>query len=511
MSSFPGALLAFSCGTALLSAAVIQGTVLEDRTGRPLARAQVRLAPARTGGGSGGASALSDRSGRFSFPSLTAGAYILSASRAGFADSRYGRTSPASSGTPIALDTESVFFAEVRMKRLGSISGVVWDENQVGLPQISVYAYRASKPPRVAGSGTTDDRGVFRVPGLPAGRYYVRTGARSLDDGTGLLPTFFPQAAPLQEARVVDVELDHDTPDINISPLFGRLGRLEGSVAAPQFGNQPIQATVTLFSDTGRSSVYVDPRGEFQVDQLAPGIYELLAEASIRGMPLADFQAIQVADRPAMAGLRLFESPRISLEIIDQDGKPVGADRLVVTARRKEPAGEGAPQNLRPEGSQLAPGNWEVSITTPPDLYLVSLSAGEPIWRPKDSVEDGGWLPAWVPRSKSQSWRIRVSTRPGILRGRVADSAGNPAVGAPVFLLGVSADVRRRAGGVRTVHADQNGEYRFAGLPPGDYRVMSSFEFEAPDADAFQVAQAPTITLTEGAETTQRLSVWPIR
>ena len=57
---------------------------------------------------------------------------------------------------------------------MGAITGIVWDENQVGLAEQDVVVYEVSRPLRLVMRVTTDDRGSYRVGELPRGRYYVR-------------------------------------------------------------------------------------------------------------------------------------------------------------------------------------------------------------------------------------------------------------------------------------------------------------------------------------------------
>jgi hypothetical protein len=80
---------------------------------------------------------------------------------------------------------------------MGAISGRVLDENGVGLQRITVLTYHARFPLRSVAEAKSDDRRVYRIAGLDPGRYWLRTAAAILDDGSGLLPTFGPLAREL--------------------------------------------------------------------------------------------------------------------------------------------------------------------------------------------------------------------------------------------------------------------------------------------------------------------------
>ena len=85
-----------------VQAAVIRGTVVENQTGRALARASVVLEPV-PGTPASKQNARTSRYGTFEFKALPAGAYLLSASRAGFATAQYGQKQWRSSGLPIVV------------------------------------------------------------------------------------------------------------------------------------------------------------------------------------------------------------------------------------------------------------------------------------------------------------------------------------------------------------------------------------------------------------------------
>ena len=88
-------------------------------------------------------------------------------------------------GAPIVLaEPECHYVAELRLRRLGAVAGMVWDENQVGLPEQDVIVYEATRPPKMAARGKTDDRGVYRITGLPPGEYVVATAQPSVSAST---------------------------------------------------------------------------------------------------------------------------------------------------------------------------------------------------------------------------------------------------------------------------------------------------------------------------------------
>jgi len=473
------------------AAAVLDGVVLEQRTGRPLARAKVSLEAIRALATSPISTLLTDSQGRFRFSSLPAGAYLLTARRDGYAAAKFGQKRWNGPGTPIVVEESSGFFAEMRLKRLGAISGAVLDENQVGLAAHHVYAFRAGRQPlRMVAAGASDDRGVYRITGLEPGRYYVRTGARELEDGRTLAPTFFGQTSAAAQASVVEVDLDVEAAGIDVAPLPGRLVRLSGSVAgAPS-------ATVTLYSDTGKRELRVEASGQFVFDQLAPGnYYQILAEST--DPPRAGYRRLWVGEAPSNVALDLGPLPALRIRCEEKSGKAFDPRQVSVFLRRNEPPESNVIRVLGSETVALSPGEYMAGAAAPPQLAIDSLR-----------MPRGGPGPNEFTALPGQALELTVvlSAQPASVVGQISSRDGKPLTGAPVFLHPVDPELCTRLQGSRASRTDQNGEYRFFGLPPGKYQIFSSFELE-PQEDDWGKIPARTVTLEEGQQAKVNLEV----
>lgn len=215
-------------------AGVIAGTVLEQQSGRPLARTVVRLQPiSKPGNETRSFQTRAESSGAFTFPGVPDGLYLILATREYYFPAAFGQKRPSGQGTPVEVTADSKVFAELRMRRMGVITGRVLDENDIGMPDIPVIAYRARFPLRSVGRGTSDDRGVYRIFNLEPGKYWVRTVSHTLDDGSGLLPTFGPETMETREARLHEVRVDEETAYADVRPAPGRLFHLGGVIACP--------------------------------------------------------------------------------------------------------------------------------------------------------------------------------------------------------------------------------------------------------------------------------------
>jgi protocatechuate 3,4-dioxygenase beta subunit len=467
---------------ALARAAVLEGTVVESRSGRPLARSTIILYQLREGSLSRQDTARGDSAGRFAFASLPPGAYVVAAERPGFAPARYGQKR-GGGGTPVVLAADGHFACELRLRRLGSITGEALDENGVGLPGITVLAYPSQEQPlRIAQSAASDDRGVYRIAGLDPGRYVVRTAAHQLPDQGGLLPTYYGQTTSLAEARVVDVELDAESPGVSIQPIAGKLGRIEGKVG----GGIPF--SLALYSETGRTEAAVTPNGNFVFTQLAPGEYELMAQAA--GVPArAAWQRLRAGEGTQSTVLDMAPWPAVRVRVETTDARAAAPQAWVTLKRTRLTHDLPVPRIPAGASVELLPGEYSASAQSGPEGYVMSL---------RTSQGPGGDFTA-LARAVIEII-VTVCPRPAAISGKVVTENGTPVAGAPVFLSPIDGDLRRRLGGARAVRSGEDGTYRFAGLAPGSYQVLSSFDFDSPEQVPWAVEPARTVPLEESQD-----------
>src|SRR5205807_8571038 len=125
---------------------------------------------------------------------------------------------------------------------------------------------------------------------------------------------------------------------------------------------------------------------------------------------------------------------------------------------------------------------WEVSLP-PPSGYYVSGFYGSGMGRTRTRPD--GWNEFLV--NDYSSVRFTLSGGPGEMHG-VVKSYSDPVVGAPVYLEGYDPETRTRVTDLRAVRTDIHGLYRFQGLAPGIYRVLSTFEYQMPDTASMDLA-----------------------
>ncbi len=469
---------------ASLDAAVIRGSVVNYDGGEALSHAEVTL-KAIAGSGGSTKTAHTDSFGNFTFSPVSAGAYLVSATRQYAVAALYGQKRWNSAGTPVTVEANDTLTLSIRLHRFGAITGRVAEENDVGIPGHEVVAYRDAKPPQAVAHAATDDYGRYRLYGLTPGTYLVRSAAKTVD-GVGYLPAFAPSAPEADQGRRVEVQLDLDSSGIDVHPMQGRLYQVAGQVS----GGAP--AELTLAGEAGRQTITVS--GAFRFDPVPPGRYELYGTAPADSpSPMAAAHIYLPVDRD-ISGLavvlRWVQPTRIEYS------QPAGGTapytgNIALLARRVDLAGARDIVNLgpRPTSAVLGPGQWEL---------LLQHSAGSPATGSSPtgagsglSSQSGGWYRfmagdvVWLPAPSGS----------GSLGGIVVGPDRIPVVGAPVYLEVYERRSKTRVGELRTVNTNARGAYQFTGLAPGQYRVLATFEYVAPDTATMELCGAQTVNV----------------
>lgn len=498
----PRLVLLLALATTALSAAVIRGTIVENRTGKPLSRVSVVLQPIAGTPGSP-ATLRTNNFGGFEFQSLAGGSYVLKASRRGFLPLEYGQKLWNSAGQPIVLADDGSAFLNLRLMRYGGITGAILDENDIGLSDHEVVVYRNTQPPQLAARGKSDDRGMYRISGLEPGVYLVRT-AGTQDEQISYVPTFSKEALEREEARTVQVFLDEDATGMDIRPAHGKLFTISGSV-----GVCLGEVNVTLASDLGRRTVKVSCESSFQFGSLPPGAYEIYAEVlEVPGW--GAYTQVSLAKGDVSLTLKLPPGPPLGPHPTGFSFYPLtagGANAPQVTVRRKDLAGVGPAiaLQLTNNSAMLAPGRWEASLL-PPSGYYVSGFFGSGMGRTRTRPD--GWNEFLV--TEYSSARFTLSGGPGEMHG-VVKSFSDPVMGAPVYLEGYDPETRTRVTDLRVVRTDIHGLYRFQGLAPGIYRVLATFEYQMPDTASMEFAAAPQVRVEAHSDLQMDLDLYGVR
>jgi len=318
---------------AAIGTAFLAGQVVDETTGRPVPDAVVRInaaSPSLSGNLMFGplanrAAVATDSQGRYFFGSLPAGSYAPRATKPGYA---------ASVGTPRATalaDGERILDLNIRLARLGTLSGVLRDDAGDPVVGTDVVALRRTlvngRPTlRPSGQSTSDDRGQYRLTSLAAGDYFVCACTRRsmpfdgvllstlAADPTQLLgvatraiavgadvahvdntmrtfaPTFYPSSTTVAGATKVTLGAGDDKAgiDFELTPTVST--RVSGVVTG---GISPILAWQITLAPAGESEeatsftqlapMLVQPDGRFDFAGVTPGQYVLRVTHLVNG------------------------------------------------------------------------------------------------------------------------------------------------------------------------------------------------------------------------------------
>ena len=278
--------------------ATIQGRVTSVDTGGPIRLALVtvdtRPRDAETG-------VMTDDEGRYELQ-VPAGRYTLSVSKPGYVGLDFGQLRTLERGTVLDLSAGTlVRNVNLVLPRGGALSGTLFDPFGEPATNASVRALRYQfsggrwtlAPINRFSTFTSDDRGRFRLYGLPPGEYYVEAsfppfGLRGRQDARTYAPTFYPGAVDPDSAERVRLGLSQELDGLDFRLTLALTARVSGRVldssGAPPTGI-PSVSLIREGVSSSRASLWSSPvaaDGTFTVPGVSPGTYTAYASESTR-------------------------------------------------------------------------------------------------------------------------------------------------------------------------------------------------------------------------------------
>lgn len=474
-----GALLAIVCGLAASKLAAQQTAqlagvvVTTDSSRTPVRRAIVTITA--TDQQSGGA--VTDDQGRFVIAGLSPGRFTLTVSKPGYLPTTYSATPERRSRTFIELAAgAAVTNLVVPIVRGAAMSGVVRDANGDPASGVRVMALPRGTTVRTADaperSTFTDDRGAYRLYGLPVGEYALAVipqsvGALPIDvmtealvdaalheqerrtgraapaiatpppahpsRGRSYVPIFYPSTASGADATWLTLAAGDDRTGLDVTlslvPVALVEGRILGVDGAPISAAQPTLTNTGPFippSITGSVSpeLTMTPgaNGVFRINRVAPGRYTL----SVRMSPTGPTGA-PVGTMPGWASMEV-DVAGDDIRGLELRLQPM----LSFSGRVTFPGAPPAPGTLTQIRVTLSP--LSVGSTREPAAIAVS-----------DTVQPDGTfdLSGLIPGPYRMSISAPVRTAPVPLWLRAATLAGRDLLDAPIDMkaLGNVTDV----------------------------------------------------------------------
>ena len=263
---------------------------------------------------------ITDHEGKYRIENIPAGSYaVLPMAPAYISEDVAGeRVLFVNKGETI----ENIDFVLIRG---GAITGKVVDADGRPIIEEDVVAIAEfeNAPARARYKGArTDDRGIYRIFGLPEGRYKVSAGSENNSHyrATSYKQTFHPGVQDAAQAAVIEVSEGSEAVNIDLV-LGGNIttytasGRIIDGQSGQPIPNVNFDVIRYINDHNSASAGYSftsNARGEFRLDKLVPGKYGVSARDRLTGEWRADEVQFELIDQD-VTGLVLKTSKAASI------------------------------------------------------------------------------------------------------------------------------------------------------------------------------------------------------
>ena len=482
------------------------------------------------------ARATTDDEGRYRITGVPAGSYTVAPFTPAFVVPT--ETSFAQPGKSITLGAgEDVDGIDFSLSRGGVITGRITDadgrpliEQRINLMRVDERGQRTPGSYMNPFMFSTDDRGIYRVYGLTAGRYKVSVGdapdsgmVRIGFGGGSYARTFHPDVQDESKATIIDVKPGGESTGIDIklghvSKTYVATGRVVDAetgkpMANLQYGHGGVSAQQTNINGFGWTNNRTNANGEFRIEGLSPGRFaafvvateqvDFYSEPAVFEVNDSDVSGLEIKVRrgSSISGVAVIEGsddPEVLAKLNKLEFRALvrseGLSAPSMTAVPISPDGSFRISGLRAGKVRIVLGGYP-----PPKGYsLVRVERDGTLQR--DGVEVG--------QGESVSGvRVVIGYGACVLRGEVKVEGGQIT---PDMRLRVTA---RRLEGESPMTAssgiDARGRFTIEGLQPGEYEVAVSLMRIAPSVPGAPpppgVVQPRTlvkqnVTVTSGSE-----------
>ena len=446
--------------------------------------------------------AVTDAEGRYRITDVAPGAYRVSVFAPAY--SIEGERDPSTPGKTINLaEGDNVEGIDFALARGAVITGKVTDDKDRPVIAAPVNAYKFDPDGNrqrlnlfnpMYMRWETDDRGVYRIFGLEAGRYLVAAGFDSSERRTsgGYRPTFYPGAADEAQAKVVEVEGGGEAANVDIRVAALAKGYVVTGRVVDADSGEPVPGVTVNYSPVigggfgfGTGMRMTNALGEFRFENLPPNSYGArVIYSDAQGLGVATFGPevkFDVVDGD-VGGLEIkaYRGATISgVVAVDGSNDPTLRAKLA-QVNLLTLGGSGAIMLSKwPEGNgTISPnGTFKLSNVQPGKVRLVAGFGGPTRFALLRIEHNGAEVNAFDVNPGDQITGVRLifAYGNGVIAGRVEVKGGSLPV-----------DVRmkayyRRVGASlafespKSTEVDGRGQFLFEGLTQGTYRLFLDF------------------------------------
>jgi hypothetical protein len=478
-----------------------------------------------------GSSATTDAEGRYRITGLPAGKFAVKVESAAFVPDKQG----GGNSRTVALDdneeTKNIDFSLVRG---GVITGRVTDSQ--GRPiiarhvRLQIVNEQGQKRDHNAQFGfdmySTDDRGVYRIYGLPPGRYIVSSGSAVWGNTGRKFPTtYHPGVTSEDQAAIIEVKEGGEATGVDItfgsaSTGYEALGRVIDS----ETGNPIPQASLMCFGigdeDKGftgfNGNAKTDAQGNFRFAGLSSGRYSLSLSPDLDFLSggieyYIDEATFEVASgNVAGIEVRAKRGGSISGIVVMENSNSSALrnklSQMVLSASVSKK--EGQQSSFNPFSGQRTAkiggdGKFRIAGLSPGEVSFgfFTLTGGNPtVARVERNGGDVGGKLEIRPGEAITGIRIVVAYGTGVIRGQVDVEGGNLPEGSRIIVT-ANRTGAREGGGTAQAEADNKGRFAIQNLVDGEYElVVRATGNTVPAPDGLTSAPPPQDSMPSATE-----------
>jgi Carboxypeptidase regulatory-like domain len=480
--------------------------------------------------------ATTDAEGRYQISGLPAGQYIISTDAPAYLPQSRALGSDAS--TKITLDEgearEKIDFALIRG---GVITGRVTDED--GRPQVGRYVrliefvdrdqFREVGDMRAGVTALeSDDRGIYRIFGLRAGRYIVLAGGEDDYLRGAITPrktqlTYHPDVVRQEEAKVIEVREGEEVTGVDIrlrnpGATFAASGRVINSETG-----KPLPQTRVICFPVGNpedewgnwaADTLTDSEGNFTATGLKPGKYkakyyppqegsEYYSEGKYFEVSDGDVSGVEVTVRRGAV---------INGAVIVEEGRDATTNAKLSEASVMAQVWKGWLVGNTSYGSTVGflnskignDGSFRMTGVPPGKADIRLSSSSKSLWRlrvERDGIDVNSGFEVRA-GEEINSVRVIIGQGAGVIRGTLKIVGGVLPEGV-VLSVDAGQGPPNYIGGSGEV--DGKGRFVIAGLMTGEYSLSISWsiKYSLPSGQYLTLPRLPEkrVGVTNGAET----------
>jgi len=450
-------------------------------------------------------SAKTDTDGRYRLVGIPAGQYLVSPRALAYVLPTEDSTRRVGKNVTLK-DGEQIEDLDFALVKGGVITGKVTDHldrpviaQRVNLRRAGAISRVASVPvsPSNLFMFETDDCGIYRLYGLPAGRYTLSVGG---DKGFVIVKrtdknyplTFFPGVSNEEAAKVIEVTEGSEASEINIKlpkieKNYQARGRvIDVSTGAPlsniALAYRRLGDDLTLM-DTRRTHERTNAQGEFTLQGLVPGRYtatlELLGAANAYYSDPITFE-IQESDTE---GLEIKASRGASISgviVIEGTIDPAIIKQVVNVGVFAHPASPSASVQIPTfiDGRTTSPdGTFRTAGIRPGKVRLgARVLGGDVALRMSRLERDGAEIPFTFELGADEQItgiKIVMAYVSGVIRGQVVVVNGTLPLDVQYLVSAQQTNAAVRSS-PRSAPVDMRGKFVLEGLTPGEYELVLS-------------------------------------